>query len=130
MTAAVTQKHVMTMRRMKRGVSDIDVTKSIQDVQTRVLLVRCKCTENFPVLSPADLLCGRSQMTSMKRNTKINFSSVSRELVYFPMEKQQRIIHISSKILSTNCLALICVLKSFSMDNVRTKCIAEVVLCV
>ena len=98
MTAAVTQKHVKIVRRRKRRASDIDVTKSIQDVQARVLVVRRKCTGNFPALISADLLHGRSQMTSMKGNTKIRFSSVSCELVSFPMEEQQRIIHISSKV--------------------------------
>ena len=44
--AAVTQKHVTTVRRRKRRASDIDVRKSIQDVQTHILPVRCKCTEN------------------------------------------------------------------------------------
>ena len=74
------------------------MSKSIQVVETHVLLVRCKCTEKFPASSPADLLRGRSQMTLMKRNTKINFSSLSCELVSFPIEEQQRIIPISSKI--------------------------------
>ena len=86
MTAAVTQKHVKTVKRQQIRASDTDVTESTQVVQTHVLLVRCKCTETFPALSPADLLRRRSQMTSMKRNTKIYFSSVSCELVYFPME--------------------------------------------
>ena len=94
----MTQKHVKIVRRRKRRASDIDVTKSIQDVQTGVLLVRRKCTKKFPALIPADLLHGRSQMTSMKRNTKINFSSVSCELVSFPMEEKQLIIHISSEV--------------------------------
>ena len=53
----------------------------------------------FPALSPADLLRRRIQVTSMKRNTKINFSSVPCELVSFPMEEQQRIIHISSRVI-------------------------------
>ena len=76
------------------------MSKSIQVVQTDILLVRCTCkyTEKFPAPSPADLLRGRSQITSMKRNAKINFSSSSCELVSFPMKEQQRIIHISSKI--------------------------------
>ena len=91
-TAAVTQKHVKTV---KRRASDIDVTKLIQDVQAHVLPVRCKCTENSPALSPADLFRRRSQMTSIKRNTDINLSSVSYELVSFPMEEQQ---HISSRV--------------------------------
>ena len=34
-----------------------------------------------------------------EKNTKINFSSVPRELVSFPMEEQQRITHISSRVL-------------------------------
>ena len=46
-TAAMTQKHVKTVKRRKRRASDTDVTKSIQVVQTHVLLVRCKCTKNF-----------------------------------------------------------------------------------
>ena len=41
-TAAVIQKHVKIVRRRKRRASDIDVTQSIQDVQTHVLPVRCK----------------------------------------------------------------------------------------
>ena len=45
-TAAVTQKHVKTVRRRKRTAGDIDVTKTIQDIQTHVRPVRCKCTEN------------------------------------------------------------------------------------
>ena len=45
--AAVTQKHVTTVRRRKRRASDIDVRNSIQDVQTHILPVRCKFTEIF-----------------------------------------------------------------------------------
>ena len=41
----------------------------------------------IPCSEPADLLRRRSQMTSMKRNTKINFLFVSCELVSFPMEE-------------------------------------------
>ena len=97
MTAPVTQKHVKAVRRRKRRASDTDVTKSIEVVHTHVLLVTCMCTEEFPALSLADFLRIRCQVTSMKRNTKISFSSLSCELV-FPMEEQQRMIHISSKV--------------------------------
>ena len=62
--------YVKTVRRRKRGASDTDVTKSIEVVQTHVLLVGCKCTEKFLDLSPADLLRGRSQMASMKRTQR------------------------------------------------------------
>ena len=49
-TATVTPKHLKTVRRRrKRRASDINVTKSIQDVQPHVLLVTCK----FPAPSPA-----------------------------------------------------------------------------
>ena len=97
-TATVTQKHVNTVRRAKRRASDTDVTKSIQVVQTHVSLVRCKCSAKLPALSLADLHRGRSQMTSIKRNSKINVSSFSCELESFPMDEEQRIIHISSKV--------------------------------
>ena len=80
-TAAVTQKHVNIVKRRNRRASDIGVTKSIQDVQSHVLPDRCKCTEKFPALIPCDLLHGRSQIKSQKRNTKINVSSVSCDLV-------------------------------------------------
>ena len=97
-TGAVTQKHVKIVRRRKRRAKEHRCHKIYPRCSNRVLLVGCKCTEKFPALIPADLLHGQSQMTSMKRNTKINFSSVSCELVSFPMEEQQRIINISSEV--------------------------------
>ena len=53
-TGAVMQKHVKTAMGRKRRACDIDIRKLIQDVQTCVLPVRCKCTPKFPARGPAD----------------------------------------------------------------------------
>ena len=52
-------------------------------------------------------------MTLMKRDTKINFSTVSCELVYYPKEERQGVPRIGSKVLSAICLVSICVRKKF-----------------
>ena len=75
MTAVVTQKHVKTVRRRKRRARDTNVTRSIQVVQTHDTLVRCKCTEKFAPWTKPDGID--------EHNSKINFSSLSGELVSF-----------------------------------------------
>ena len=68
----------------------IHVTKAIQDAQIHVLLVRYKCTENF--LAQLSCIADEARWHRWIETIRYIFRPCLRELIYFPMQEQQRII--------------------------------------